>query len=55
MDSRHGFLLLGAVQMTLVFTLASLAVPLPLGGDAVSPAVAAVLFTAPATVTSRTR
>ncbi|WP_435970142.1 MFS transporter [Streptomyces sp. Qhu_M48] len=27
--ARHGFLLLGAVQMTLIFTLASLAVPLP--------------------------
>ncbi|WP_225803566.1 MFS transporter [Streptomyces sp. NK15101] len=27
--ARHGFLLLGAVQTTLVFTLASLAVPLP--------------------------
>ncbi|AJF65087.1 hypothetical protein [Streptomyces vietnamensis] len=85
MDSRHGFLLLlGAVQMTLIFTLASLAVPLPrigaefrldraelillsaayglafaglllLGGDAVSLAAAAVLFTVLATVTSRTR
>ncbi|MFJ7955031.1 MFS transporter [Streptomyces sp. NPDC096319] len=27
--ARHGFLLLGGVQMTLIFTLASLAVPLP--------------------------
>ncbi|MEU4273993.1 MFS transporter [Streptomyces tanashiensis] len=28
-SARHGFLLLGGVQMTLIFTLASLAVPLP--------------------------
>ncbi|MFF0474493.1 MFS transporter [Streptomyces sp. NPDC004284] len=33
-DSRHGFLLLGAVQTTLIFTLASLAVPLPRIGAA---------------------